>query len=129
MLFRIVRIQIPIEVTREKIYSIDDMRRVLTMPDVLDALRILYEELGHGRAANRPRTDMYSATDAGNGVYVLKSMDGLVPRMKVGSIRLNSDIITWHERARGVRPKTVPAVHGRWVGLVLLFWTTKGEPL
>lgn len=112
-----------------KIYSIDDMRRVLTMPDVLDALRILYEELGHGRAANRSRTDMYSATSVDNGVYVLKSMDGLVPRLGVGSIRLNSDIITWHERAGGVHKEKVPAVNGRWVGLVLLFSTATGEPL
>ena len=112
-----------------KIYSIDDMRRVLKMPAVLDALRILYEELGHGRAANRPRSDMYSATSQPNGVYVLKSMDGLVPRMGVGSIRLNSDIITWTERGGTVRKEKTPAVNGRWVGLVLLFSTSTGEPL
>jgi ornithine cyclodeaminase/alanine dehydrogenase-like protein (mu-crystallin family) len=112
-----------------KVYSIDEMRRVLKMPDVLDVLRILYEELGHGRAVNRGRTDMYSATSAPNGVYVLKSMDGLIPRLGVGSIRLNSDIITWHERAGNVRKEKTPAVNGRWVGLVLLFSTATGEPL
>lgn len=105
------------------------MRRVLKMPDVLDALRILYEELGHGRAANRPRTDMYSATSDPNGVYVLKSMDGLIPRMGVGSIRLNSDIITWTERGGTVRKEKTPAVNCRWVGLVLIFSTSTGEPL
>ena len=112
-----------------KIYSIDDMRRVLKMPAVLDALRILYEELGHGRAVNRPRSDMYSATSRPNGVYVLKSMDGLVPRMGVGSIRLNSDVITWTERGGTVRKEKTPAANGRWVGLVLLFSTSTGEPL
>jgi len=112
-----------------KVYSIDEMRRILKMPAVLDALRILYTELGHGRAANRGRTDMYCATPAPNGVYVLKSMDGLVPAMGVGSIRLNSDIITWRETAGKVRKEKTPAVNGRWVGLVLLFSTANGEPL
>jgi hypothetical protein len=56
-----------------KVYSIDEMREILKMPAVLDALRVLYEELGHGRAANRGRTDMYCATSARDGVYVLKS--------------------------------------------------------
>lgn len=111
-----------------KIYSIDDMRRVLKMPDVLDALRILYEDLGHGRAASRPRSDMYAGTRNG-GVYVLKSMDGLVPRIGVGSIRLNSDVTEWRERAGTTRKEKVPAAGGRWVGLVLLFSANTGEPL
>src|SRR6185312_6614508 len=112
-----------------KIFSNEDMRRVLKMPAVIDVLRTMYTELGHGRVTNRLRSDIYCGTPDG-GVYVLKSMDGVVPKLVVSAIRINSDIITWTPGAGGVRKEKVPAAPGgRWVGLVLLFSTRTGEPL
>jgi alanine dehydrogenase len=75
------------------------------------------------------RRDIYCASPD-DRVYVLKSMDGVVPSMEVGCIRLNSDIISWIPRTGGIRKEKVPAAPGnRWVGLVLLFSTRTGEPL
>jgi alanine dehydrogenase len=112
-----------------KIFSNDDMQRALKMPAVVDVLRTMYTELGHGRVTNRLRSDIYCATPEG-GVYCLKSMDGVVPKLEVGAIRINSDIITWIPRAGGLRKEKVPAAPGdRWVGLILLFSTRTGEPL
>jgi hypothetical protein len=75
-----------------KIYTIDEMRSVLKMPQVIESLRTLYQELGEGKAVNRGRTDIYSENKIGDA-YILKSMDGVIPKLGVGAVRINSDII------------------------------------
>jgi len=58
------------------------------------------------------------------------NMNGVVPELGVAAVRINSDILTWPASAQGVRRVKVPsAPNGRYVGLVLLFSTTTGEPL
>jgi ornithine cyclodeaminase/alanine dehydrogenase-like protein (mu-crystallin family) len=57
-------------------------------------------------------------------------MDGVVPKLGVGAVRINSDIITWPKRGNNMRREKVPAApNGRYVGLVLLFSVENGEPL
>jgi ornithine cyclodeaminase/alanine dehydrogenase-like protein (mu-crystallin family) len=57
-------------------------------------------------------------------------MDGIAPKLGVGAVRINSDIVSWPSRDGNVRREKVPAApDGRWVGLVLLFSTETGEPL
>lgn len=112
-----------------KLFSIDDARQTLKMRDVIDALRVLYRELGEGRAASRRRSDTICETVSGE-VYGLKSMDGVIPKLEIGAVRINSDIVTWPKRNGTVRREKVPAAPGgRWTGLVLLFSTRTGEPL
>jgi alanine dehydrogenase len=112
-----------------KILSVEDMQRVLKMPAVVEAHRVMEVELAEGRAVNRLRSDIYCGTGDG-GVYVLKSMDGVLPAMEVGAVRINSDVISWVPRAGGIRKEKIPAAPGnRWVGLILLFSTRTGEPL
>jgi alanine dehydrogenase len=112
-----------------KIFSVEEMQSVLKMPAVVDAHRVMEVELAEGRAVNRLRSDIYCGSPDG-GVYVLKSMDGVVPAMEVGAVRINSDIISWIPRAGGIRKEKVPTAPGnRWVGLILLFSTRTGEPL
>lgn len=112
-----------------KIFSIEEMEQTLKMPAVVEAMRTMEVELGMGRATNRLRSDIYCATPD-DGVYVLKSMDGVIPKMEVGAVRINSDVIKWIPRAGGTRKEKVPAAPGnRWVGLILLFSTRTGEPL
>lgn len=112
-----------------KVFSVEDAREVLKMPDVIAALRVMYRELGDGRAANRVRSDTICETPSGDA-YGLKSMDGLVPKLEVGSVRINSDVVTWPKRAGTIRREKVPAAPGsRWTGLILLFSTRTGEPL
>lgn len=57
-------------------------------------------------------------------------MDGVVPKLGVGAIRINSDTLTFREMYGNTRRVKVPAApNHRYVGLVLLFSTTTGEPL
>lgn len=95
----------------------DDVRRVLRMRDCIDALGEAFRDLADGRAVNRPRSHTYA--DLGGGRhYLLKTMDGSLPRRGVHALRVTSDLTHEHH---GRRDK-VPAAPGeRYVGLVLLF--------
>src|SRR5207253_8550499 len=63
-------------------------------------------------------------------LYSLKSMDGICPKLGVGAVRINSDIITWPEFGGNARRVKLPsAPNQRYVGLVLLFSSETGEPL
>lgn len=113
------------------ILSNDDVEKLLTMPDCIAALEAAYKELAHGRGITRQRSDCIAPTDyAPDAVYGLKSMDGVVPGLGVGAIRINSDIVTNPVIGNAQRRVKVPAAPGnRYVGLVLLFSTANGEPL
>jgi ornithine cyclodeaminase/alanine dehydrogenase-like protein (mu-crystallin family) len=57
-------------------------------------------------------------------------MDGVIPKLGVGAVRINSDIVTWPKTGNTIRREKVAAAPGgRYVGLVLLFSTETGEPL
>ena len=112
-----------------KLFSLDETRAALTMADVIGALRLLYEELGHARAASGPRTDTLCESPSG-GAYALKTMDGVIPKLELGSVRISSDVIDWPTLNGAVRRDKVAAAPGaRWTSLVLLFSTVTGEPL
>ena len=108
----------------------DDVEAVLTMPDCIAVLEDTYRELAHGRALSRTRSDSFCPTSRKDALYSLKSMDGVAPKLGVGAVRINSDIITWPVEAGNERRVKVPAApNARYVGLVLLFSTENGEPL
>ena len=112
------------------ILSNNDVESVLTMKDCLDVLEDAYRELAHGRGVSRRRSDSFSETTRPDALYSLKSMDGIVPKLGVGAVRINSDIVTWPREGGNERRVKVPAApNGRYVGLVLLFSTENGEPL
>lgn len=112
------------------ILSNDDVERLLTIEDCIEALDEGYREIGEGRAGNRTRSDIITPTIHEGGLYALKSMDGVIPKQKVAAIRINSDILTWEMKAGNrVRVKKPAAPGERYVGLVLLFSTDTGEPL
>jgi ornithine cyclodeaminase/alanine dehydrogenase-like protein (mu-crystallin family) len=57
-------------------------------------------------------------------------MDGIVPKLGVGAVRINSDIVTWPKEGGNERRVKVPAApNRRYTGLVLLFSSENGEPL
>lgn len=99
----------------------DDVRRVLRMRDCIDALEDAFRDLASGKAVNRPRSHTY--TDLGDGKhYLLKTMDGALPRHGVHALRITSDLT--HERGENGsrRRDKIPAAPGeRYVGLILLF--------
>lgn len=113
------------------ILSNDDVERFLTMDDCISALEDAYLEMAEGRGITRTRSDCIAPTSYGeDAVYGLKSMDGVVPKLGVGAIRINSDIVTNPKIGNTQRRVKVPAAPGgRYVGLVLLFSTDNGEPL
>jgi len=112
------------------ILSNQDVDELLTMPECIAVLEDAYRELAEGRGVNRRRTDSLAPTTRPDALYSLKSMDGIVPKLGVGAVRINSDIITWPRSDGNLRREKVPAAPGnRWVGLVLLFSTENGEPL
>ena len=112
------------------ILSNDDVARLLTVPDCIAAMEKAYVDLAQGKGVNRVRSDSITGI-AGrpDAIYGLKTMDGIVPGLGVGAVRINSDVITWPMVGNSQRRTKVPAANGRWVGLVLLFSCETGEPL
>src|SRR4051812_11181658 len=112
------------------ILSNDDVDKLLTMPECIAALEEAYVELAEGRGLSRTRSDCLSPTVRADAHYSLKSMDGVIPKLGIGAVRINSDIITMPKVGNNVRRVKVPAApNDRYVGLVLLFSTENGEPL
>ena len=94
-----------------------DVRSVLRMGDVIDALDAAFVDYAEGVAVNRPRSHTY--THRGDTRhYLFKTMDGSLPRLGIHALRLTSDLT---DERDGKRTK-IPAAPGeRYVGLVLLF--------
>ena len=77
------------------ILSNDDVEKLLSMPDCIEALETAYRDLADGRGVSRQRSDCITPTTwSEDAIYGLKSMDGVVPVLGVGAIRINSDIVT-----------------------------------
>ena len=112
--------------------SNNDVERALVMRDCIDVLEEAYRELGEGVGVSRTVSQIYTHTaHSPDALYTFKSMDGVAPFAGIAAIRLTSEILTWPMDAQG-RPKKVrigAAPGGRFVGLVMLFSTTTGEPL
>ncbi len=45
----------------------DEIAELITMKDTMEALEILYREMGEGAAVTAPRSDVYSPTAAAQG--------------------------------------------------------------
>ena len=105
------------------ILSNDDVEQLLTMADLIPALEEAYVELVEGRGGNRLRSDIVTPTPLrDDGLYALKSMDGVVPKFEIGAVRINSDILTFPTTGNEMRRVKAPSAPGnRYVGLVLLF--------
>src|ERR1041385_6963240 len=108
------------------------------MRDAIEALERAFVDYARGEAVNRPRSHTY--TELGEGRhYLLKTMDGSLPRLGVHALRVTSDLTHEHDgrgdkiaaaprgpRARphehgGGRDKIAAAPGGRYVGFVLVF--------
>src|SRR5438067_131873 len=98
----------------------EDVRSVLDMRAAIDALDAAFRDYAQGRAINRPRSHTY--TDLGGGRhYLLKTMDGSLPRLGVHALRVTSDLTVERARNGRRRDKVAAAPGGRYVGLVVLF--------
>ena len=99
------------------IISNPEIEQILEMPDVVAALEDAYVELSEGRAVTRQRSDCIVPTKRNDkALYGLKSMDAVIPKLGVGAIRINSDIVTWPVIEGKRRRVKVPAGSGRGWG-------------
>jgi len=112
------------------ILSNEDVEKLLTMRECIEVLEDVYIELSEGRGVTRIRSDCLAPSARSDALYSLKSMDGVIPKLGIGAVRIDSDIVTWPKRGNNARRVKVPAApNGRYVGLVLLFSSENGEPL
>src|SRR5258707_8524576 len=113
----------------------DDIDLLLTMKDTMEALEILYREMGEGAAVTAPRSDVHSPTAAaqsaeGPMAHYLKSMSGASPHFGTAALRFSSDIVAWRDSGGGMRREKLPMLPGnRWMGIVMLFSSANGELL
>ncbi|HEY7296795.1 MAG TPA: ornithine cyclodeaminase family protein [Xanthobacteraceae bacterium] len=112
------------------ILSNSDIEKLLTMSECISVLEEAYVELAEGRGVSRTRSDCITPTNNPNAIYGLKSMDGVIPKLGIGAIRINSDIVTFPKKGNNIVREKVPAApNSRYTGLVLLFSSENGEPL
>jgi alanine dehydrogenase len=112
------------------ILSNQDVEKLLPMRECIEVLEEAYIELSEGRGVNRRRSDCLVPSTRDDALYSLKSMDGVIPKLGIGAVRIDSDIVTWPRRGNNMRRVKVPAApSGRYVGLVVLFSSENGEPL
>lgn len=113
----------------------DEIDQLITMKDTMEALEILYREMGEGVAVTAPRSDVHSPTAAaqnaeGPMAHYVKSMSGASPHFGTAALRFSSDIVAWRHTGGGMRREKLPMLPGqRWMGIVLLFSSANGELL
>ena len=104
----------------------DDVSKLLSMKDCLEALEVGYKDLAAGNATHRPRIDVWAPTEGPDSFYRWGSMEGVCRTYGVFAIRMKSDVVRWpegqNEQKFCIRP-------GTYCGLVMLFSTRNGEPL
>lgn len=112
------------------ILSNEDIESFLTIRACIDALEGAYRSWEKGTAINRPRTDLVMPSATESGVYAFKSMEAGLYDPPIVAMRINSDIIRWNRQGSRVIKTKIPSAPGdKYVGLVMLFSTTTGEPL
>ena len=88
------------------------------MKDTMEALEILYREMGEGAAVTAPRSDVHSPTAAAQGAegpmaHYLKSMSGASPHFGTAALRFSSDIVAWRDSGGGMRREKLPMLPGQ----------------
>lgn len=108
----------------------EQVRGLLDIDDLIAAMEEGYAELAAGRGIYRVRTDMIAASEQPDDIFALKSMDGVIPKFGVGTIRVNSDTLRYRREGDRLRRDRVAADdEGRYVGFVMVFSTVTGELL
>ena len=107
----------------------DDIARVLTMRDTIEALEQAYRDLAAGRAVCRPRIDIRIPTDDPNKLYQWGTMEGGSSSSGYFAIRMKSDV-TYEQEYGGTRTEEKYCVEpGMYCGLIMLTSIQNGEPL
>jgi ornithine cyclodeaminase/alanine dehydrogenase-like protein (mu-crystallin family) len=106
-----------------------DVEKVLDIRECMDVLEYSFKDYADGSAVNRPRSHTYTPIDQ-ESFYLLKSMDGAVPRYGAHALRVTSEVIREHRSGETLRSEKVASMpDGKWLGLIMLFSTMNGELL
>jgi alanine dehydrogenase len=112
------------------ILSNEEIESFLSIKNCIDALEQAYKSWDAGKAINRPRTDLVLPSSTEAGVYAFKSMEAGLVDPPIVAMRINSDVIRWHQQKDRIIKTKIPAAPGeKYVGLIMLFSTVNGEPL
>ncbi|MFB3883862.1 MAG: ornithine cyclodeaminase family protein [Thermodesulfobacteriota bacterium] len=103
-----------------------DVEKLFTMKDCLDALEVAYDDLLKGDAVYRPRLDVWVPCERPDGYYRWGTMEGASRKIGVFAIRMKSDIVYW---PHGETEEKYCVKPGTFCGLVMLFSVRNGEPL
>lgn len=110
--------------------SNEDVAALLDMGECMDALALAYRDIAAGEAVAGTRGEVLTPGDGPESAYQLKTMSATVPSLGIGSVRINSDILTWPVTDGKRRRVKAPRAPGkRWTGFVILFSAATGEPL
>jgi alanine dehydrogenase len=109
-----------------RVLSNEDIDKLLTMPECIEALEEMYLDHANSQALLVPRIDNISPATEPGAYYAFKQMGGAWPRHGVQALRINSDIITHPIVASKMRREKKPKANGRWVGLVFMFSSETG---
>lgn len=108
--------------------SNDDVARVLSMRECMQAQEAAFRALLTGQAVFRPRIDTYIPCDREDGYYRFGTVEGASDG--VHAVRLKSDIVHWPVGADGMVSENKYCMQpGTFCGLVFLFSSGNGEPL
>jgi len=106
----------------------DVVAEILRMEDCIAAQERAFRDLAEGRAAHRPRSDIYAPCEREDGYYRWGTMEGCSGGYL--AIRMKSDIMTWPTDASGNWTEEKYCVKpGAYCGLIMLFSALNGEPL
>ena len=103
-----------------------EVEKLFTMRDCLDALEDGYDDLLRGDAVFRPRLDLWMPCDRPDGYYRWGTMEGASRKIGVFAIRMKSDVVYWPSEQTEEKYCVQP---GTWCGLVMVFSVRNGEPL
>lgn len=107
----------------------DDVRSILTMPMVMEALEDAYRQTANQDAVCRPRIDLCIPNGDGDHVYQWGTMEGGSSLSGYFAIRMKSDVI-YEQEYGGVRTQEKYCLRpGLFCGLILLTSVRTGEPL
>jgi ornithine cyclodeaminase/alanine dehydrogenase-like protein (mu-crystallin family) len=110
--------------------TVAEVEELVTPEACVEALAEAYRELGEGKAAFRPRSDLWSATGKPGGLYRLRTMEGVSEALGLSSIRIGSDLVEYRREGTATLQRHVPGAPGaRYVGLVLVFDLATSELL
>ena len=105
----------------------DDVKRLLPMPDCIEAMRVAFRDFADGSAVNRPRMRYLAQHPDPRRKYLANVHVGAVPSAGIACVRAGSQIITPPRPGNDRRLYENPQAFN-W-GIVILYSIETAEPL